>query len=731
MAGLPSRKNNDTQPHRFPGGTEEIMSSGTVIVNNGIYLRRRGRIVPPEGSAGGSHPLPPQYVASLARNVEALGYALSPALAEAFRALPLPELTALYESLIAELRRLRGADRPFEPMYPGFPDQVMRIDEGELYLNALLHYWTDGRYMPPAGDAERSPLLDETEYTPIDLGSREDFETLFAQVAGANTSLSEQDRDDLAWFAAAYGDGIGPMLPASVPQKENAAYLAGLLMAHANRERAVDFVGVFCRTATDLLRLAVALSDGDLSLAAPTKFRTFSRAERALLLALLDRAPNATEDMLRWKGRWVRLGEKLHPGEHAMRYPEAARAFQILRNDEPFATFNGQVEKALGRKDVAAAVVRLATRPGDLARRLDHLLRLDDDSASRERVLSAFAEAAPRVSTPVLLQVRHHFATRRERRASLRVFLPKGSVAKAQGIANRLPELPSGVCESTVSACERALTERFSALPPLGKVYVDPALADYMVPFALRSASKSLRTLVRGSRLPLPPACRVLRFFVWWKNGRERTDIDLSAAMFDAAFNYVDLLAYYNLKGFGGVHSGDIVDAPEGASEFIDVSLEKVREKGVRYVVMSLTSYTRQPYIELPECFAGWMARQKAGSGEVFEPRTVQDRLDVTADTQIAIPLVVDVQEGRVVWCDMALRRDPTWQNNVHGNLTGIQLTLRSLVEMRRPNLYDLFALHARARGERVSSADEADAVFSVADGTPFRLEEIAARYLA
>jgi hypothetical protein len=712
---------------------EEIidMANETQIptkVNHSLYLRRRNKIVLPESVGDGLLALP--YVASVVKDAERLGYAFSPKLMDACRVLSLEQLTTLHTDLIAELTRLRGAHRTLQPMYPNFPAQVMEMSECELYMNAILHYWTDGRYLPPAEAKERYPLLDEVELTPIDLGNQEEFETLFAQIVGANTALSEQDREDVAWFVTTYGDEIGMLLPAAVPQKENMAYLASRLLTRTSRDRAAGYIGVYCQTATDILRLAVALSGGDVSLATPTKFRTFSRPERNLLLALIDRLSytNAVEDMLRWKGRWIRLGEKLHPGELAKKYPNAARAFQTLRNDEPFTTFNGFIEKALTEKRVTETVARLSTRPGDFARRLDHLLRLDPATEVRETVLAAFADVAGRVSTPVLLQVRHHFAVRGES-DGLRVFLPKGSVAKAQGIENNLPELPSEICAQVIATCETALTERFSSLPPLGKVYVDPDLTDYMVPFALRSASKSLRTLVRGSRLSLPP-CDVLRFFVWWKNGPERTDIDLSATLFDAQFNYIDVLSYYNLKGFGGVHSGDIVDAPEGASEFIDVTLANVRKKDVRYVVMTLTSYTQQPYIELPECFAGWMGRQKPGSGEVFEPGTVQDRLDITADTRIAIPLIIDVQESKVIWCDLALRNHPNWQNNVAGNLTGIQLTLRSLVEMKKPNLYDLFRLHAQARGTVVVTAEEADTVFSVGSGTPFRLDEIAAQYM-
>jgi hypothetical protein len=151
------------------------------------------------------------------------------------------------------------------------------------------------------------------------------------------------------------------------------------------------------------------------------------------------------------------------------------------------------------------------------------------------------------------------------------------------------------------------------------------------------------------------PETRFIRLFLWWKNGCERTDIDLSAAFFDANFVFKQTVAYYNLRDFGGYHSGDIVDAPDGASEFIDLDLNALLDKGIRYVVTSINSYTQQPYCDLPECFAGWMARADVASGEVFEPRSVVDRLDVASDTKICLPFLMDLQQRRVVWADLGL----------------------------------------------------------------------------
>jgi hypothetical protein len=693
-------------------------------INNTLYLRRRSKICLP--TPIGSDLLPLNYIASMLKNLEALGFTFSKPLIQACQALSMEQLTTLYQELIVALRKAKGTHQLHKPMYPNFPDQVMEMSKCELYINAIIHYLTDGKLLPRTEHKERLPLLDEVELQVIDLGAQEEFERLFGQIASSNISLSEQDKEDLVWFVQAYGSDIARLLPDAVPQKENMAFVAGLLVEHT--DHAQEFVGKFCRTATDVLRLAVAMSSGDVSLATATRFRSFKRCERDLFLGLLNCHANLVEDMLRWKGRWIRLGERLHPGEYSKKYPQATEAFRILRNDIPVVTFNSQVETALAKKDAKEAVERLITRAGDFARRLDHLLRLD--ASAQDAVVTAFGEVASKVSTPVLLQVRQHFKARNGS-APLRVFFPKGNLAKAYAVTKVLPELSASVCERMAVICEEALIARFRVLPPLGKVYVDEALARYIVPFSQRSASKSLRTIARGSKLPLPKDCKVLRFFVWWKNGIARTDIDLSATMFDAEFNYKDIVSYYNLKGYGGCHSGDIVDAPKGASEFIDLTLEKVREQSIRYIVMTLTSYTQQSYCDLPECFAGWMARTKPKSGEIYEPKTVQDRLDITADTRIAIPLIIDVVAGEVIWCDMALRRHPRYQNNVHENMNGIYLTLQALTNLNKPNLYELFVFHARARGEQIGSLEQAETVFAVKDGIQFRQEEIASGYLA
>ncbi|MCP3776496.1 TerD family protein [Paenibacillus sp. MZ04-78.2] len=740
-------------------------------MKNVIYLRRNRKVVVQPGR----HVLPDNYMATALKNIEYLGFTFSRPLMEALRTLSIEEFTAIYHQLVADLKSLLGANVNFKPMYHNFPEQVMLLSQAELYLNAIYHYIT--LELPEHEAIERLPLLDQVDLKIIDLGSQEDFDQTIRNLIAAKGSISEQDKEDIEWVIAAYDD-LGAVLPDEIPLKENVGFVVGTLLKYD--KASLDLVGQYVKTATDVLRLAVAFSDGDVSLAANTKFRKFKRAERRLLLGLLDRCGNIVEDMLRYKRRWIRLGEILHPAEYKNRYAHCQEAFDILRNNKPYETFNGKVELALRRKDTLLAAALLKTRAGELARRLDHLLRLSGDTSQEMdrlaklalhrkdaplaaallktyagelarpldhqvlrlsedalQVMERFAEVADQVSTPVLLQVMAHFSHRQDMR-ELRTFFPKGNVAKAMAIPNTLPGIHPDACAAVVDICRRTLTRRFSELPPLGAVYIDESLKQYLMPFSQRSASKALRTIVRGSRVKMPEG-DTIRFFLWWKegmvNGKHtgRVDIDLSAVMYNKNWKYVEHISYTNLRSdkYKAAHSGDITSAPQGACEFIDLHIPSIVRYGGRYIVASLNSFTEQPYCDLPECYAGWMMRQAPKTGEVFEPSTVADKIDLTADTRIAIPVILDLVERTVIWTDLALKQHPYYYNNVEGNKKGMVLMGKAMTTLTKPTLYDLFTLHATARGRKVEHADEADTVFAVDRGvTPYDISTIMSEYI-
>lgn len=698
-----------------------------------IYLTKRSRI---HIEGDGGEPAGPSLAATFARNIESLGFVFSKDLFDRISQLTRDEVQALYKKTVPVLKEMVGAHRKFTPMYPNFPIQVMEASDLELFLNAFLHYTTaaisdfvgiPARYLPCYREDKREPLPDE-EVTMriINLGSQEDFNNIFTNLVGSNSSLSEIDKEIVAWFIKSSDKATSDLLPEAIPQKEAIAIVtAGL----AENGREMGCMYPYLKTATDILRVAAVMSDGDVSLATDTKFRKWKRSERRFFLTALENCKSLTEDMLRRSEVWKRFAHGLHPFEYKVRYPKVCEAMDVVFGDKSFSTFSTKVEEGLKRGDLQTLVVPLLQqRPGDFASRLDQVLR-KANSESLGDVAGRFLEVADEVSTPVLLQTFNHFKNRH--RVVDRAFFPKGSVGKVQVTPNTLPHLDQEVCSALATGIRSVLVKRFKSLPSLGKVYVDESLAQAVVPFALRSASKSLRTMARGTRIDMPDA-PVVRFFLWWKNGKGRTDIDLSCVFHDASWVRMGDVSYYNLRNTGCCHSGDITSAPNGACEFIDVDLKVVEARGVRYISMCLYSYTKQPYCELPECFAGWMARTRAQSGEVFEARTVLDKIDLTADTTVAIPVIFDVVERRVIWSDIALKSREAI-NNSQTNSDGVARMGKAILslEYNKPNLYDLFMMHAQARGT-MASRSEADTVFSMHEGiTPYDIDKIMSDFMA
>ena len=704
-------------------------------MKNSILLRRKNKVIVNKGVSI----LPDVYVGSALKNIENLGYTFSPSLIDTVRTLSVDEFTSFYKQLVKDLKENLGANVVYNPMYPNFPTQVMEASDAELYINAVIHYFSTYFLQPLTGSGlpngglpvyekeERIPLLDNVELKVIELGTDEEFDTLISQLMSSKTSISDTDKKDIEWIISTY-PSVDSVLPTEIPLKENVGFIVSLLLQH--EKASVAQVSRYFKTATDVLRLATALSDGDVSLAKNTKFRKFKRAERRLMLGLLEKCHNVTEDMLRYKKRWIRLGEILHPSEYLTKFPKTNDAFHVLRNNEKFVTFGGKVERALLDGNYTLAAELLKNRPGEFARRLDHILR---NTQHIRFVLASFAEVVHEVSTPVLLQVAAHFKHRNDD-AELRTFFPKGNTAKAISIENKLGTIHEDVRFLVVGIALKALTERFSELTPLNKVYLDEKLKDYIVPFSQRSASKSLRTLIRGSKVEMPEG-DTIRFFIHWKDADDyrSIDLDLGAVMFGDNWEWQGFVNWQELRNasYNAYHSGDITEAPNGACEFIDLDIPSCVEHNIRYVAMSVNVYRGPNFTQIPECFAGWMVRQHPNSGEIFEPKTVIDKLDVTTDARICVPVILDLKERKVIWCDLALTDSPYYQNTVENNKAGLTELGKAISTLAKPNLYDLFFLHASARGTLVETQEEADTVFSVENGTPFEVETIMSEFLS
>ena len=713
---------------------------------NAVTIRRLGAVYIPSATGGPApscfaspqeaQPTPQRGadagVDTALTTLRALGYRLS---TPAREALIHPEQAWALVNAVARLSSGSLAAE-YQPFYPDFPIQVRTVSEATLLVNAALHYLGDVvgvRILPDYRPSPREPLPgDDGALTELGLATTQDLERIVADLIAQATPFSAQDRADLTALR-----DFGPEAAPRVAVKEN---LAVLTVTFPD----LDFSASY-RTVTDVLRLAVAMAGGDVALAEPCRFPSFSRAQRRRLLGLLDAvgqvqdSRDSAEEMARRCERWKRLVRHLRPGDYARRFPRAAALLHQVASGEAEAGFTSRLEEALARRDVDGALHLLSARPGVFARRLNHLLRLCADDAARERVVAEFARVAPEVSLPVLVRLWEYFSSPGPDALPWRVVAIKAATgAKTTLIPST--RRPGPADAAVVRAVEEALRRRAH----LGRIAVDQGLYEgYTAPVGLRSASPGMRTAGRGTRLPLPEG-ETIRFFLHWRDLPEnpaeasgparpaaaedrgtRVDLDLSAFFVSEDFTRSEQIAYYNLRSTAAVHSGDLTSAPDGAAEFIDVTLAEALRQEWRYVVMTVHSFSHHRLSEVPECWAGAMARgADPQSGEVFEASTVMQRLDLVSPTFNATPFVIDLAERRLIWWDLPVGVGEHQVANLDRSSNRVLAHLLDLLEGRRMPLSHLLGLLA---DDVVEDPDEAKLVFGEGGILPWQTERILA----
>ncbi|MDT7847154.1 MXAN_6230/SCO0854 family RING domain-containing protein [Streptomyces justiciae] len=377
------------------------------------------------------------------------------------------------------------------------------------------------------------------------------------------------------------------------------------------------------------------------------------------------------------------------------------------------ATWAARVEQALYEKDFQAALDLLAQRPGELLRRLDHLLRLRELDVLPDGFGDTLRRVLPKAGPGPLLAVLGRMRIR-HLPGGRRVFFPRGQVTRSFTIDDTRVPLSPKVTEAVCDLLEAEALRRLGLHdePRLDLSVLDSALTGLAVPAAETAASKALVTVPRGSTQPLPEG-EVLRLFLhWMEPAKQRVDLDLSVALYDAEWDFAGLCDYTNLvhEGRSAVHSGDLVSAPapDGATEYVDLDLAALAERGVRYALPVVFSFNDIAFDELLDAFAGFMALPSAAEEDrnaSYDPRTVRQRYDLVGDSRIHVPMLVDLDRRTFLWTDLHLPADEGFHSLYrHGaDLGRVAQDLHQYFASGRTTLWDLAVWRAAARGDEVA----------------------------
>lgn len=653
-----------------------------------LVIRHTHRLPRPKGSAGEGATAARQFDAVLA----SVGFKLSAELLERLSGLSGAAVVHTARRTLRTVKEMVGDHVRHNAYFIDFPANVPDTEEFWMrcvtkalsddkargtVLTQLAHGVLDLLSLPAYGRYQHTyeemlAVQDELiasagdRVTVLHLGRDLDDELtdLYLALAGSTTPLGEDHLRDLEVLAGRCA--LGPQ-PESIPVRENRAVV--------NEARLAVGADLLLDTVVDVLRLACALSDGDVTLQEPTRFRTLRRPIRRALLAGLDAViaanPAKLADVHAHREPFKRLGERLHPHEYP-RWPHAADVFAVARGEKEARSFDSRVEELLDAFDVPGAVRLLESAPGKLFRALDLLLRNAADQEEREAVVAAAVRVAPRVSGRVVLSVREHLQNRERQTDEPRVFVNR----RGRGWVARdvRPPVPAADRDRLIAALDAEVRRR---LPAPGRLLLDPGVLDVALPLSGGATTAGLGVLPRGSVSAVDG--ERLRFFVYWKQTANDTDYDLSALLLNTDYSTDTWLSYTSLTAVGGRHSGDVTEAPDGASEFIDLSLDRVRGT---FIVPQVNIFAGEGFERVEESFFGFMLRDGEQKGRPFEARTVRMKSELRGAGRVALPLVFrrgDDGRWRAKWLHLYLKGISS-ANRVEENQMSVSKVVRAVV---------------------------------------------------
>lgn len=696
-----------------------------------------------------------EELGSMLLSFASIGFTIEKESIELLRKYSKDTLKDFYFNTIELLKEAKGDNVKHIVFYENFPN-LENISQDEYVLRAVLHYYTsdENSYGYMARDIKRKdrPLLkDKSELTSLTILKEDEAVKVLVDYANkmfeSKTAITLVAQKSLKLLVNDFAYFISPN---EIPFKENLAFYV-LCMKEFAKNLGVNEATIlsninlnFIKTSTDLLRVYVAFSNGDITLIKNTKFISLNRGGRKTFLRLLDTmAENSDyiiDDMASHDFLWKKALEKLHIGDYSNIFPHAYKVATMLRNDD-YKTYNASLVLAYKEKNTKELVKLLSIKPGVFARSIDYVLRnLENDT---DFILESFKKVANKVSTTVLLQLWEFYKNRGL--YDTRIFIIKGSFNSfIKEIEDNRKTISDETVNKLLTVIENALVSIYSKKELVEKVYLDESMKNFAIPTNCRNASGGYKTLTFGTRIKLEDTKKsILRFFTHWKNSDDksnfnkgRIDIDLSLQLFDENFNNVAVLSWHNMRGgatFNSFHSGDITSAPHGASEFIDLDYKEARKVG-RYAVVCNNVYTGQDFADIPECFSGVMFKHDKGkTGEIFQGNLVKHKFDLTQrGSSQNLAFVIDLETLEMIWVDFPYSFTQSYAvaANLNSNLNIVSTIKRAL--QTHMNMYDLIKLHKNHIEfcENKSDAKYIIGDLSKADLSPYDIDKISADWL-
>lgn len=591
-----------------------------------------------------------------------------------------------------------GEDVP-APFYKGFPESVRSLTPDQQLFDQLLHYMTTYGFgnFSEAGHSlfeenfDRIAFKENADIKEFSIITEEEAEDRLSELVGnllaGTRPLSDEQYNIVKEFISEYDHEVNSIASKNTCIKllidTRNISLAGFLQM-SDVIKLVDELNYSVYENKDVRKLNLKNQD--------RKFIT-SVINRLFKDGRLD-IRNCYEKKSVWSG----LLHHIHYNAKTKEEMAFVDAMRGSVNESVFSEF----ERAMAEKNVKTAVDALKAGKGSAAvlRNLNYIIsRCESDED-----LAYVIEHIDTKNVIVLLQLLIQYSNYRDNGAVRTFKFTKHNMLKVHAeTADEQSSRRSQITEAQAKILSEKIGTNLKEVLKnrLGKVYIDPDMANYALPLQENTSQGGYGSLTRGSRIHIDAGQKKLRAFTYWE---KVNDIDLSVFGISeegkrTEFSWRTMAG----KNSGAItYSGDQTSGYNGGSEYFDINIEefKILYPSIRYLIFCDNVYSRVAFDKCI-CRAGYMIRDIKDSGEVYEPKTVKSAFRINCNSMFAYLYGFDLETNDLIWLNMA--RDSS--ANVAGT-TDMGFMLDYFGITRIINVYSFFEMMATELVDDISEAE-------------------------
>lgn len=697
---------------------------------------QKGRILLPQVEDSPVNKNSINLVWGFLKNIETLGFTLDYRAIDIMQRMPENEIIELYNNIMPELEHFKGNDVEYKPMYPGFPEQVMKMDDCEFYLNAFMHYLTNGEYVPKYPEEElKNALNDKTKFPSLNLQknklstliacSLSDFKKSMQETITMRGAMSDTDKKYVNYFFEKYINKDISLLPDKIPYKENSIYIAKLL----NDNQLGGLISKYITTPTDVVRFALYLSGKSIDFSDYSTKRGEHNFNNKILskygdlfMYLIDKNPSE-EDFCVHKKELKSLTRLIHynakKNGYEKEYPKAYHLIDRCHKNE-LKSLESKIEAAKQNKNYKKMIDLYVTKPGKMIQNLDSIINIVPES-DKPYLLEQLSsdKIIKNVSPTLLYKTISHFTNRLEEK-KYRRFAFKGKTYIKEENRNKLDE---GVVAEITNILKENLNKIFSERKTLGKVYVDNEVYNYTIPVNMPEGNAGFHALPEGTMVDLAKHIGTIEenpyitLFCYWTNKRRngseiKSDIDLHA-IFEMKDGSYSSISYYNAKNEFACHSGDFVNAENGACEFICIDRRKM-PKNIKRLIVDVYSFTGEYFKDHETCHVGIeFGKEPHGKNEIYDPKDVILKTELVGNSIQNIPMIFDFENNKMIYASLDNLAVSGLGKNAYNTKDSTSMAIQAMLDADRIPLKDLIDINIKARGELTEDINDADLIFT------------------